>query len=115
LGAAGALVGAGYGRNAQGARALVGKLTSSGARAEAVGADLRAPEAADELIDAVESALGPARHTRWEADTNFTAVVGATQVLPAAPERTPASACPTRFWGRRGWERGHQRAKPGTR
>src|SRR4051812_746693 len=59
LAAAGAAVGVGYGQGAQAAGGLVTELRDAGARAVPVGADLRRPEAAEELVAAVESQLGP--------------------------------------------------------
>jgi 3-oxoacyl-[acyl-carrier protein] reductase len=54
-----AVLGLGYGANGQAAEALAAEITSAGGPAIAVGADLRRPEAPDELVQAVTEALGP--------------------------------------------------------
>lgn len=59
LAAAGAAVAAAYGRNAEAAAREVGAIEANGGRAATVGADLRRAEAAGELVEAVEDALGP--------------------------------------------------------
>ena len=59
LAAAGVSVAAGYGRSGDAAERVVAEIGAGGGRAVAVGADLRRAEAADELVDSVEEALGP--------------------------------------------------------
>ena len=54
-----AVVAVGYGTNAEAAQNIVADIMAAGGRAVAVGADLRRPESAAELVDAVEQALGP--------------------------------------------------------
>ncbi len=58
LAAEGAAVALGYGQRAGPAEKLAEELTDAGGLAVAIGADLRRPEAADRLVDAVESQLG---------------------------------------------------------
>jgi 3-oxoacyl-[acyl-carrier protein] reductase len=55
----GASVALGYGTSAEPAQELQSTIAADGGRAFAFGADLRKPEAAGELVDAVEAALGP--------------------------------------------------------
>jgi 3-oxoacyl-[acyl-carrier protein] reductase len=59
LAEAGAVVAIGYSKNAVRAHALTEKIRAMGGRTVAIGADLRLPAAASELVDAVEVALGP--------------------------------------------------------
>lgn len=59
LAAAGAHVAIGYGTNAQAAQDLAEQVTSAGARAAAVRADLRRADCATLLAGAVEDGLGP--------------------------------------------------------
>lgn len=59
LAEAGAEVAVGYGSGAGPASEAVARIASAGGRAIAVGADLRRPEAAAELVAAVEEGLGP--------------------------------------------------------
>jgi 3-oxoacyl-[acyl-carrier protein] reductase len=59
LAEAGAAVAVGYGSGAGPASEVVARIASAGGRAIAVGADLRRPESADELVAAVEEGLGP--------------------------------------------------------
>jgi 3-oxoacyl-[acyl-carrier protein] reductase len=58
LAAHGAAVALGYGTNAAAARATSDDINSAGGRAVALGADLRQPEAAAELVRAAEAELG---------------------------------------------------------
>jgi 3-oxoacyl-[acyl-carrier protein] reductase len=55
----GAAVALGYGASAHPAQELQTTIASSGGRAFAISADLRHPDAAGELVDAVQAALGP--------------------------------------------------------
>jgi 3-oxoacyl-[acyl-carrier protein] reductase len=55
----GATVALGYGMSAQPAQELQARIAAAGGRAAAIGADLLKPEGPDELVDAVEAALGP--------------------------------------------------------
>jgi 3-oxoacyl-[acyl-carrier protein] reductase len=55
----GAAVALGYGRNGLPAEEVAATIGAAGGRAIAIGADLRQPEAAGELLDAVEASLGP--------------------------------------------------------
>jgi 3-oxoacyl-[acyl-carrier protein] reductase len=59
LGAEGAAVGLGYASNAGTAEWLAQEIAAGGGRAVAVSCDLRRSDAPDELVTAVESALGP--------------------------------------------------------
>ena len=59
LAADGAVRGLGYGANGQAAEALAAEITAAGGRAIAIGADLRRPEAAADLVQAVTETLGP--------------------------------------------------------
>jgi 3-oxoacyl-[acyl-carrier protein] reductase len=59
LAAEGVAVALAYGTSPEPAENLAAEILAEGGRAIALGADLRLPEAAGELIDAVESRLGP--------------------------------------------------------
>lgn len=59
LAASGAHVAVGYGSSAGPAQQVAAQITEAGGRAVAAGADLRQPDAASQLIAAVEQALGP--------------------------------------------------------
>jgi 3-oxoacyl-[acyl-carrier protein] reductase len=59
LAAEGAAVALSYGTNADGAESVRAEIESHGGRAVVIGADLRHPDAARELCDAVEQALAP--------------------------------------------------------
>jgi 3-oxoacyl-[acyl-carrier protein] reductase len=59
LAEAGAAVAVGYGSGAGPASEVAERIAAAGGRAVAVGADLRRPEAAAELVTAVEDGLGP--------------------------------------------------------
>lgn len=59
LAADGVAIGLGHGRGAGAAQRLAAEIVAGGGRAVAVAADLRAPRAPGELVDAVEAALGP--------------------------------------------------------
>ncbi|GAC1423784.1 MAG: SDR family oxidoreductase [Ktedonobacteraceae bacterium] len=48
-----------YGKEAQGYRELLSKLRKTGIRSECIEADLSRPEAAKQIMDAVETRLGP--------------------------------------------------------
>ena len=52
-------VAVGYATHAEAAEAVAGEIRALGRRAIAVGGDLAAPAAADEVVDAVEAGLGP--------------------------------------------------------
>src|SRR4051794_26783457 len=58
-GADGQDVAVGYASSAGGAEEVAAAIRATGRRAIAAGADLADPAAADELVDAVEAALGP--------------------------------------------------------
>lgn len=58
LAAHGAAVALGYGTNEKAARAISDEINSAGGRAVALGADLRQPQAAAELVRAAEAELG---------------------------------------------------------
>jgi NAD(P)-dependent dehydrogenase (short-subunit alcohol dehydrogenase family) len=60
LAAGGAALGLGYSAHGQAARALAAELTSAGGTALAIGADLRSPEAAGQLVQATAT-----RWARW--------------------------------------------------
>jgi 3-oxoacyl-[acyl-carrier protein] reductase len=55
----GVAVALGYGVNAEPAARLAAEIVAEGGRAVAIGANLRLPEAAGQLVDAVEARLGP--------------------------------------------------------
>jgi 3-oxoacyl-[acyl-carrier protein] reductase len=59
LAAEGATPALAYGASREPAERLAGEIESAGGRAVAIGADLARPEAAAELVDAVEQGLGP--------------------------------------------------------
>src|SRR4051812_29029088 len=59
LAATGAAVAVGYGASREPAEELVDEVTRSGGRAVAIGADLREPAAAAQLVGVAEHALGP--------------------------------------------------------
>jgi 3-oxoacyl-[acyl-carrier protein] reductase len=59
LGAEGVTVAIGYSARAEAAQEVVAEVIKKGGQAVAVGADLRRPEGANQLVDAVESSLGP--------------------------------------------------------
>lgn len=59
LAAEGAAVAVAYSTHADAAEQTAAQAAEAGARAVAVGADLRQPQAPAELVDAVERALGP--------------------------------------------------------
>ena len=65
LAAAGARVIVHYGRNADEAKAVVDQIRAAGGRADAVAADLAAPDGAHMLAAQVRNLVGePARHSR---------------------------------------------------
>src|SRR5829696_9136152 len=59
LAAEGAGVALGFGAHAEPAERIAEEIVANGGRAVVIGADLRAPTAPEELVEAVEAALGP--------------------------------------------------------
>jgi 3-oxoacyl-[acyl-carrier protein] reductase len=59
LAAAGAAVAVGYGRGAEAAAALAGRIVAEGGRAVAVQGDAAKPQACMRMVDEAEAALGP--------------------------------------------------------